>query len=79
MFEISAYILNRIFTKNVNTCEITYHGLFPNFRALNKPHLELSSFISASLKSIVTIQLTAQNALVKQIVEQCRRTILPQA
>ena len=44
--------------KNVNNLK-SYRRFFPNYR---KQASELSSFIPASLKSVATIQLAAQNA-----------------
>ena len=50
-FEISAYVKTAFLQKNVN-----------NFETLRQIFLSLSSFISASLKSIVTVELAAQMA-----------------
>ena len=59
--EISAYtVSNCIFTKNLNNFEILRQIFsYTNFRKLAS---ELSSFMSASSKSIMTTQLAAQNA-----------------
>ena len=46
-----------VFTKNENTLEIP-RQIFPNF---SKYTSELSSFMSASLKAIVTVEIAPQN------------------